>query len=282
VDRQTLSALAHADHPIAAPVGESTVDRLLGRAIRRPDAQLLDLGCGEGAWLLRALRTHPGITAVGVDISKEGFDRTLESATRLGAADRLELRQQDVRQYRSPRKADVVLSVGAAYAFGDLLPALEAARGHLAEDGVVLLGDCFWENEPEPALRAELEDGPQKYTDLPSTVARVVANGWMPVYGYVSTPADWDDYEWSWTGSLAQWALDHPDHPDREQALQASATHRRSWLNGYRGVLGFVVLLLRPHAASATTLRARVEPDRATDVLTVPVSIGAVEQSPPP
>jgi SAM-dependent methyltransferase len=248
-----LSALAHSDHPIAAPVSESTVGRLLDRAIRRPDAHVLDLGCGEGAWLLRALQTHRSITAVGVDISKEGFDRTLESATRLGVADRLELRQQDVTQYRSPCKADVVLSVGAAHAFGELLPALEAARRHLAEDGAVLLGDCFWEQEPEPAVRAELEDGPQKYTDLPTTVASVVADGWTPVYGYVSTRAEWDDYEWSWTGSLAQWALDHPDHPDHDQALQASTAHRRSWLNGYRGVLGFVVLLLRPTYGQTTS-----------------------------
>lgn len=253
VNRQTLSALAHSDHPLGAPVSESTVDGLLDRAIRRPDAYMLDLGCGAGAWLLRALQTHHAITAVGVDISKEGFDRTLQSAARLGVADRLELRRQDVTQYRSPRKAHVVLSVGAAYAFGELIPALQAARGHLAEDGVVLLGDCFWEREPEPALRAELEDGPQKYNDLPTFVDSVVADGWTPVYGHVSTLGEWDDYEWSWTGSLAQWALDHPDDPDHEKALQVSAAHRRSWLNGYRGVLGFVVLLLRPTCWQTTS-----------------------------
>ncbi|WP_238412813.1 SAM-dependent methyltransferase [Saccharothrix deserti] len=238
--------MTHADHPIAAPVNDLTVTDLLDRAIRRPDAHLLDLGCGEGAWLLRAAQLHEGITAVGVDISDAGFDRTRAEADRLGVGDRLDLVQQDVVEYRSPRKADVVLSIGAAYAFGELLPALAAARRHLAEDGVVVLGDCFWEREPDPALRAELEDGPQKYADLPTTVARVVADGWTPVHGHVSTLAEWDEYEWSWTGSLAAWALDHPDHPDSGQALATSAAHRDSWLNGYRGVLGFVTLVLRP------------------------------------
>ncbi|MCC8246825.1 SAM-dependent methyltransferase [Saccharothrix luteola] len=246
MDRQTLSALAHAEHPIAAPLGDPTVSDLLNRAIRRPDAHLLDLGCGEGAWLLRAAQEHDGVTAVGVDISGAGFEETLADAARLGVADRLELLRQDVTTYRSARKADVVLSIGAAYAFGELLPALAAARGHLAEDGVVVLGDCFWEREPSPELRAELEDGPQKYADLATTVARVVADGWTPVHGHVSTLAEWDEYEWSWTGSLAAWALDHPDHPDREQVLATSAAHRDSWLNGYRGVLGFVTLVLRP------------------------------------
>jgi cyclopropane fatty-acyl-phospholipid synthase-like methyltransferase len=246
VDRQTLSALAHAEHPIAAPLGDPIVTDLLYRAIRRPDAHLLDLGCGEGAWLLRAAQEHDGITAVGVDISDAGFDATLADAARLGVADRIELVHQDVTRFRADREADVVLSIGAAYAFGELLPALAAARGHLAEDGVVVLGDCFWEREPSPEVRAELEDGPQKYADLATTVARVVADGWTPVHGHVSTLAEWDEYEWSWTGSLAAWALDHPDHPDRDQVLATSAAHRDSWLDGYRGVLGFITLVLRP------------------------------------
>jgi cyclopropane fatty-acyl-phospholipid synthase-like methyltransferase len=243
--------LAHQDHPIAAPLSDHTVTDLLDRAIRRSDAHVLDLGCGEGAWLLRALQAHKGITAVGVDISSAGFPETLAEAAALDMTDRLDLVEQDVAAYRSDRKADVVLSVGAAYAFGGLLPALAAARGHLAEDGVVLLGDCFWEREPEAAVRAELEDGPQKYADLATTVAAVVADGWTPVHGHVSTSEEWDEYEWSWTGSLAAWALDHPDHPDHAQALATSAAHRESWLCGYRGVLGFVTLLLRPTSGSS-------------------------------
>lgn len=177
------------------------MEHLLHRAIRRQDDHLLDLGCGEGAWLLRALQAHGGVTAVGVDISGEGFDRVLSEAARLGLEDRLELHRQDVAEYRSIRKADLVLSVGAAYAFGGLLPTLNAAREHLTEDGMLLLGDCFWEREPDAAVRAELEDGPQKYADLPTTVAQVVADGWTPVYGYISTIAEWDEYEWCWTGT---------------------------------------------------------------------------------
>ncbi|MET8760865.1 methyltransferase domain-containing protein [Lentzea sp. NPDC004782] len=221
------------------------MEHLLHRSIRGQDDHLLDLGCGEGEWLLRALQAHSGVTAVGVDISGEGFDRVLGEAARLGLEDRLELRRQDVAEYRSTRKADLVLSVGAAYAFGGLLPTLNAAREHLAEDGILLLGDCFWEREPDAAVRAELEDGPQKYADLPTTVAQVVADGWTPVYGHISTIAEWDEYEWCWTGTLARWALDNPEHPGSDLALQTSAAHRTSWLGGYRGVLGFVVLLLR-------------------------------------
>ncbi|MEU3644564.1 methyltransferase domain-containing protein [Lentzea sp. NPDC034063] len=253
VGRQQLSAIAHTDHPISAPLSDSTVAHLLDRAIRSQDDHLLDLGCGDGTWLLRALQAHDGVTAVGVDISGEGFDHVLGEAARLGLADRLELHRQDVAEYRSTRKADLVLSVGAAYAYGGLLPTLNAAREHLAEDGMLLLGDCFWEREPDAAVRAQQESGPQKYADLPTTVAQVVADGWTPVYGYSSTLAEWDEYEWCWTGTLANWALDNPEHPDHDLALQVSASHRASWLGGYRGFLGFVVLLLRRTPPPAST-----------------------------
>lgn len=188
MDRQKLAALAHSDHPISAPVSESVVDSLLDRAIRRPDAHVLDLGCGEGAWLLRALRTHPDITAVGVDISQEGFDRTLQSATRLGVEDRLELLQQDVRRYQSPRKADVVLSVGAAYAFGELLPTLRAAREHLAEDGTVLLGDSSGNASQNPLSAPRWRTGPRS-----TPTCRPWWTTWSPTGGRrcMDTSAPW-------------------------------------------------------------------------------------------
>jgi SAM-dependent methyltransferase len=243
MDRQTLSALAHADHPIAAPLSEASVAEVLDRALR-PDAHVLDLGCGEGAWLLRALEVRPDVTAVGVDLSDKGFGRTRAAAARAGAADRLDLLVADATEYRGDRPADVVLSVGAAHAFGGLLPTLAAARTHLAPNGTVVIGDGFWEREPGADLRAEIEAPDQPYADLAGTIAAVAADGWTPVYGHVSTIEEWDDYEFSWTGSLARWALDHPDDPDAKQALEASAEHRDMWL-GYRGVLGFVTLVLR-------------------------------------
>jgi SAM-dependent methyltransferase len=245
MDWKTLSALAHADHPIAAPLSDSSVSHLLDRAVRTPNARLLDLGCGEGAWLLRALQAHDGTTAVGVDHSDERFADTREQATALGVAARLELHHQDLREYRSARKADVVLCVGATHAFGGLMPTLDAVRRHLAESGVALVGTGFWEREPDATTLAELGAGPQDYADLATTVAEVVADGWTPVYAHTSTLAEWDEYEWCWTGTLAQWALDHPGHPDRDHVFATATSHRNGWLNGYRGTLGFVTLMLR-------------------------------------
>jgi SAM-dependent methyltransferase len=135
----------------------------------------------------------------------------------------------------------VVLVVGVAHAFGGLLPTLEAARRHLAPGGRVVVGDGIWEGEPSAEAVEMLGD----FADLATTVDRVSASGWTPAYGHVSTRHELDDYEWSWTGSLASWALSHRDDVDSEEALAAAQAHRSQWLRVYRDSFGFLTLVLQ-------------------------------------
>ncbi|MGZ3097313.1 SAM-dependent methyltransferase [Streptomyces sp. H62] len=242
MDRQTISALAHADHPIAAPLDDDSVDRLLERGIPHGDARVLDLGCGGAEWLLRALAAHPRLTAEGVDVSERALARARAAAGRRGVEDRLVLHRRSAADFTAPHRFDLVLCVGSTHAFGGLSATLAAAREHLAPGGRVLVGDGYWTGTPSAEAVEMLGD----LTDLPTTLDRVAADGWTPVGGHISTRGELDGYEWSWTGSLASWALDHPTDPDRAQALEAATAHRDGWLRAYRDVMGFLCLVLRP------------------------------------
>ncbi|MEU3565294.1 class I SAM-dependent methyltransferase [Kitasatospora sp. NPDC006786] len=246
MDRQQISRLAHARHPVAAPLADESVARLLDRATAGTErGRALDLGCGEGAWLLRTLAARPNWRAVGVDLDAAALTRARETATALGVVRRIGLHHVDVREFSSLEPFDVVLCVGATHAFGGLLPTLAAARELLAPGGRLLVGEAFWQCEPsQPALDG-LGAAREDFADLATTTDRVLADGWTPVFGHVSSEQEWDDYEFSWTGSLAEWALDHPDHPDAAAAREAADRHRTEWLHGYRGTLGFVTYLLR-------------------------------------
>ncbi|MFJ6071203.1 SAM-dependent methyltransferase [Streptomyces sp. NPDC093065] len=242
MERDQISRLAHADHPIAAPLDDESVRRLLTRAVPGDGARLLDLGCGGGEWLLRALVGHPRLTAEGVDLSGSALDHARAAAARLGVADRLTLHRRDAAGFTAPHPFDLVLCVGSTHAFGGLPATLAAAREHLAPGGRVLVGEGFWERDPSPEAVGMLGD----LADLPTTLDRVVADGWTPVGGHISTRRELDDYEWSWTGTLAAWALDHPAGPDRAQALGTATAHRDGWVRGYRESFGFLCLVLRP------------------------------------
>ncbi|MFE3742882.1 SAM-dependent methyltransferase [Streptomyces sp. NPDC059134] len=241
MDRDKISRLSRAGHPVNSPLDDESVRRLLRRTVDRGGERVLDLGCGEAAWLLRTLAEHPGVTAEGVDTSAPSLARARKEAAGLGVGQRLVLHHADAAEFTSPHLFDAVLSVGATHAFGGLLPTLDAARRHLAPDGRVLVGDAYWEREPGAEARELLGE----YEDLATTMDRVAAHGWTPVFGHLSTRQELDDFEWYWTGSLAAWALDHPEDPDSAEILDIAATHRSQWLRGYRESFGFLTLVLR-------------------------------------
>ncbi len=241
MNREQISALAHANHPIAGPVGDESVRRLLRHAIVRGDERVLDLGCGGGEWLLRALTTYPELRAEGVDIAEPALATARAGARRLGVEDRLTLHRCDAAGLAAERAFDLVLGVGVVHIFGGLTRTLAAAREHLAPGGRVLIGHGFWDREPS----AEAVELLGELDDLAATVDRVIADGWTPVHGHISTRAELDEYEWSWTGSLAEWALDHFGDADGREAFATAATHREQWMRGYRESFGFVCLVLR-------------------------------------
>ncbi|CAM5379879.1 SAM-dependent methyltransferase [Streptomyces spiroverticillatus] len=241
MERSLKSQLAHVHHPIAAPLDDSAVRRVLDRAVVRDGARLLDLGCGQAEWLIRALEANPGATAVGVDIAANALEEARAQAVARGVGDRLELHVGDAANATLDGAFDVVLSVGATHAFGGVLGTLAAARKHLAPGGAVVVGDAYWLTEPT----AEAVEMLGEYEDLATTVENIVADGWVPVYGHLSTRHELDDYEWHWTGSLAEWAVNNPEHPDAAEALESSAAHRTEWLRVYRDSFGFHTLVLR-------------------------------------
>ncbi|NBE56681.1 SAM-dependent methyltransferase [Streptomyces boluensis] len=242
--RQKLSTIAHGDHPIAAPLDESTVRHLLDLALPRGDERVLDLGCGEAAWLVRAAAERPGVRADGVDVNERALDRGRDHLASAGVDDRVTLHLEDATGYSASHQYDVVLCVGATHAFGGLLPTLEVARKHLAPGGTLIVGDGFWEKAPSPET-LQVGFAEDEFMSLPNTVDQLALDQWIPVHGHISTLAEWDAYEWAWTGTLTRWALDHPGDPDSAEALRTAAQHRDEWLRGYRGTLGFLTTLLR-------------------------------------
>jgi len=245
VDRQRLSGIAHSHHPFAAPISGVAVNRLLRRTGRQPAARILDLGCGQAAWALQALTHYVDGHADGVDISRYALERAEAAAVERGLADRLTLHERDARTYVPDGDYDLVLCVGSTHAFGGLDGTLELAGRHLNADGILLVGAGFWQAPPTPAALAALDATAADFTDLAGLVEATERAGWTPVYAHVSDAAEWDHYEWSWTGSLTEWALDNPGHPDADAVRAAARDHRTRWLRGYHQVLGFATLVLR-------------------------------------
>lgn len=194
---------------------------------------------------MQALAHYPDGYADGVDISPYALERAATAAAERGLDDRLSLHERDARTYAPDGDYDLVLCVGSTHVFGGFAPTLEAAGRHVNADGILLVGEGFWQVPPTPEALAALGASAGDHTDLASLVEVAERAGWAPVYAHVSDPAEWDNYEWSWIGSLTEWAIDNPGHPDAADARTLAREHRDQWLRGYRNVLGFVTMVLR-------------------------------------
>lgn len=250
VDRALASAVAHRRHPIAAPVSDENLRRLVERLDLPPDGRLLDLGCGFGEWLFAALEAVPGVTGTGVDTSVPALAEARRRAAERGLADRVGFEHADAARWTGDG-FHAVLCIGATHAFGGLGPTLDAVRSHLRPGGRVLLGEGYWEGTPTQTALDALGAEPGELPGIAGLVAEATARGFEPGYGHLSTTAEWDHYEWSWTGSLTEWALTEAPDGDREEALALAREHRRQWLEGYRGQLGFATIVLHDAARTA-------------------------------
>jgi cyclopropane fatty-acyl-phospholipid synthase-like methyltransferase len=241
MNRDRLSAIAHRRHPVAAPLSDATVDRLLDRVAERQPHTVLDAGCGSAQWLVRLLERTPGATGVGVDLSADAVAAAVAFAAGRGVRDRVEIRQQDAGAVGDDGY-DALLCIGSTHAFGGFPQTLRTLHTMASPGAYSLVGDGFWQRAPEQPTLDALEATADEFPSYAELVALVEAAGWAPVHVHVSTDEEWDDYEWSWIASLSEWAREHPEDPDSADAAGFAQRHRDEWLHGYRGTLGFAVV----------------------------------------
>lgn len=236
MDPRRYSLIGHGDLPWWNPVEGAAFDGMVARAGLRPGARILDVGCGNGNLLRRALAAVPGATGVGVD-------RALLPA----APDpRIEFREEPFDAARfAPGAFDLVLCIGSTHAAGGAAAALRAFLPLLRPGGAALLGEGFWEREPDPGYLALLECGREEFRDLSGTRA-LGAEAGLECVAAAPTPREaWDRYEGAYAANLERFAAEHPADPDVPDLLARIRPWREGYLKWGRHSLGFALLLYR-------------------------------------
>jgi SAM-dependent methyltransferase len=236
------------------PLSEDRAARIIDRlAHTSPPATVLDIGCGWGEFTLRVLDAVPGATGICLDLNAEDLARGRVNAERRGLADRVEFATESgVGTARGP--ADLVVCLGASHALSDREPpghvpaALDALRTLVTPNGRVLLGEGFWEQPPPPARLAAMwpDASAGELPDLAGLVDLAVAAGFRPSWIETASPGEWEDFESGYQSDAEDWLAAHPADPRAAETRDRLDTHRASWLNGYRNLLGLAYLTLTP------------------------------------
>ena len=144
MDRETISALTHADLPFANPLSEAAVEEAIGLLAIPAGGTALDVGCGNGEILARVKRRHD-VTTMGIEPSPRWAAAARERVDVVHAAPLAEV---------APMEAawDLVVCIASSHAFGSWSDALFGLRRLVRDGGRALVGEGFWRRPPSPGF----------------------------------------------------------------------------------------------------------------------------------
>jgi SAM-dependent methyltransferase len=244
VDRDRASAIAHTGIAIGNPVPAAVLDRFIGECALSPDDRILDVGCGRGELLLRAVELT-GCAAVGIDRSSRQIAIARSEAQRRIPNAEVTFHEADASAIRLDMQTlRLVACVGSTHAYGGLANALPELARFLGPTGRLLIGDGYWTQPPTPTYLAGWGATADELPDLAGLRASFERNRLKISDEYLVTPADWDAYEEPWLANLDAHARANPDDPDSAEMLEwANEARARRSLGP--GVLGFALVLAR-------------------------------------
>lgn len=154
-----------------AEAQRAKIDLTLGKCDLRPGMRLLDVGCGWGAVLRRAVEGY-GVSAVGLTLSRNQHDLARTRLADLGG--RAEVRLQGWEEFDEP--VDRIVSIGAFEHFREERYAAFFDRCHrlLPADGRLVLHSIVWADAE--TLRGA-ETGPEEVAFIKFLLRKIFPGG---------------------------------------------------------------------------------------------------------
>lgn len=223
------------------PLSEDHAELLLSRLELPTSGSVLDLGCGWGELLIRAVAAtgDAAVTGTGVDNYAPDLARARRAAAERGLDERLRFVEASAVGWG--QLADRVLCIGATHAWGGTEPALGALVEAVKPGGRLLFGDGFWRHKPSTRAVEIFGDEVVPLSDL---VRLAHSAGWQVTHLSEADQFEWDDFETTWRLGRHRWLTEHPDAAASPTLSDELRDGILEYLDVYRGVLGYCYLVL--------------------------------------
>ena len=229
------------------PLDLATVDRALSLIEAGPDGAILDVGCGRGEMLGRALGRLP-CRGIGIDPKEDEIAHARRRLARFGARATLHAcRVQDVPL--APGTLDAAMCVGASHAFGagrDAFPSALAALARLVRpDGLLLVGEGFWRRDPEPAYLEAAGLDREELRPHAENVELAEREGLRPLLAVTSSDTAWDLFESAFWAAAEESLRAQPADAKAASHAEHVRRWRRAYLRWGRTTMGFAMYAFR-------------------------------------
>ncbi len=243
--------ITHRRHVVCNPTSEQKLARLV-ELLRLPaGAQVVDIACGKGEFLIRLAEAY-GVRGVGIDISPffiaEAKSRLAARAPSAGIVF-TEMDGADFKPDR-PHGFDLASCIGASWIFGGHSRTLEALIPMVRPGAWVIVGEPYWRQEPSEEYLKASGCAREAFGTHFSNAEAGDRLGLDLVHTIVSSRNDWDTYEGLQWLAASEYARTHPDDPDLAELVERVRSARAAFLRWGRDTLGWAIYVFRSRAAA--------------------------------
>ncbi|MEQ1770763.1 MAG: methyltransferase domain-containing protein [Devosia sp.] len=227
-------AIAEADIEIQNPVTDRKHRLLDDYCDIRDGLRVLDIGCGK-AWVMRQWAERFAIEGTGIDLSPIFLAHAARKAPALG---RLNFHQGPADQFPQPSgEYDVVMCLGASFALGGFVRAVDWMTAAAKPGGAVVIGELTLKHRPTVNTH---EHFPLDAIEAMGVVERHGAE----VSAMISaSDADFERYASHHRHATLRWARDNPGHVDHAAVLEKSRADWTYYLRTIRPLLGWTIFV---------------------------------------
>jgi SAM-dependent methyltransferase len=234
MDHQDYWAIAEADIEIQNPVTDRKLRLLDDYCDVRDGLRVLDVGCGK-AWVMRQWADRYDINGTGIDINRRFLDFARNRQPRRGKISYVEGTAESF--VAEPGSYDVVLCLGACFALGGFVQAVEWMLAAAKPGGAVVVGDLSLKHRPVVNTHQHLPLDP---VELASVVQR---HGAVVSAMISASDADFERYTSHHRHATMRWARQHPNHLEHDAVVQKSDADWGYYLRTIRPHLGWTILV---------------------------------------
>jgi len=227
-------------------MNKAKFERLCSLLRLKRGAQVLDIACGKGEFLIRLAELYD-IQGVGVDISPYCINDCLEKQRKRVPNSDIKFKEMDGANYKpeSPDAFDVVMCIGASWVYGGHRGTIQALKKMTTPDGLIIVGEPFWLKEPsEEYLKAD-NIKRDEFGAHHDNVRVGEEEGLTCIYTLVSDYDDWDHYETLGWWAVDEYARENPDDQDIPALLKRKNLEKETYLRWGRETLGWAIYVFR-------------------------------------
>ena len=238
--------ITHREHAVCNPTSEEKLARLV-ELLRLPTgAQVVDIACGKGEFLIRLAEVY-GARGTGIDLSPFFITEAERRLTARVASAGITFTQMDGSDFKldEPHSLDMASCIGASWVFGGHAGTLDALAGMVKPGGWVVVGEPFWQQEASEEYLAAAGVAREDIGSHSSNAESGEHRGLDLVHTIVSSRDDWDRYEGLQWYATYEYARDHSDDPDLAEVVERVSTARAAYLRWGRDTLGWAIYVFK-------------------------------------